>query len=68
MAFELMGSPLPPVTQPPSTAPVEVKALATEEEGAYEGLRAFAAWCVACLLHCGCGLWQVHTCWCSSQV
>uniref|UniRef100_A0A7S0WTL6 SH3 domain-containing protein n=1 Tax=Chlamydomonas leiostraca TaxID=1034604 RepID=A0A7S0WTL6_9CHLO len=44
MAFELLGSPLPPVTQPPSTAPVEVKALATEEEGAYEGLRAFTAW------------------------
>lgn len=49
-ALALLSSPPPPVTQPNVTAPVEVKALATAEEAAFEGLRNFAAWWVPCTL------------------
>jgi len=43
-ALALLSSPPPPITQPNVTAPVEVKALATNEEAAFESLRGFAAW------------------------
>ena len=51
-ALALLSSPLPPITQPNMTAPVEVKALACSEEAAYQNLRVFAAWYVLCVCLC----------------
>ena len=44
VAASLLSSPLPPITQPNSNAPVEVKVLAAGEEAAFEGVRGMAAW------------------------
>jgi hypothetical protein len=44
VAVSLLSSPLPPVTQPNFSAPVEVKVLAAAEEVAFEGLRGMSAW------------------------
>ena len=44
VAASLLSSPLPPITQPNTNAPVEVKVLAAGEEAAFEGLKGIAAW------------------------
>jgi hypothetical protein len=42
--MSMLTAPLPPITQPNSNAPVEVKVLASQEEAAFEVLRGTAAW------------------------
>jgi len=43
-AMALLSSPLPPIAQPTTHSAVEVKAMACQEEVAFDSLRCFAAW------------------------
>eukprot|EP00798_Chlamydomonas_sp_ICE-L_P022806 gene22806-29971_t len=44
VAMELLSSPMPLISRVASSAPVEVKLMACEEEAAYDSLRCLAAW------------------------
>ncbi|GAX84107.1 hypothetical protein CEUSTIGMA_g11530.t1 [Chlamydomonas eustigma] len=58
--MSMLSAPLPPITQPNSNAPVEVKVLASQEEAAFEVFRGTAAWWLGEHVNqlCGSSAWK----------